>query len=94
LRGNPFDFVWPVDQEGYEIWRNPHDDESALFFGRPETIFIRPRGGPLRYYRPLEVEGLWLRFAASCISVEGALSFANEFGLLLANQLEFPEDSD
>ena len=94
MRDNPFDFVWPVDQEGYEIWRAPHDSETALALGRDETMFIRPRGGPLRYYRPLDCDGLWLRFGDSCKSADGVLSFANEFGLLLTQQIEFPDSPD
>jgi len=88
---DPFQFVWPVDQDGYEIWRNPHDDGFASLVGRRETVFIRPLGGPLRYYRPLDSDGLWLRFAESCKSIEGALSFANEFGCILQLHNEFPD---
>jgi hypothetical protein len=89
-----FRFEWPVDQDGYEIWRNPHSEDLARELRRSETVFIRPRGGPLRYYRPLEIEGLWLRFAETCKTIEGALAFANEFGCILALQSEFPEDID
>jgi hypothetical protein len=92
--GNPFDFVWPVDQDGYEIWCNPHDPETARLVGRNETVFIRPRGGPLRYYRPLDFEGLWLRFAECCKSAEGALSFASQFGFLLTLHSEFPDSPE
>jgi hypothetical protein len=45
---------------------------------------IRRRGGPLRYYRPLDDEpGLWRRFSETCISIDGVLSFVREFGLLI-----------
>jgi hypothetical protein len=91
--GNPFDFVWPVDQDGYEIWRSSHP-EAAQILGRNETVFIRPRGGPLRYYRPLDSEDLWLRFAESCKSVDGALSFASEFGFILTLHTEFPDSPE
>jgi len=94
VQGDPFQFVWPVDQDGYEIWRNPHDDETAQLLSRRETAFIRPRGGLLRYYRPLEVDGLWLRFAESCKSIDGALSFANEFGCIFELHDEFPDAAE
>jgi hypothetical protein len=90
---NPFDFVWPVDQEGYEIWVSRHPEASDIL-GRDETRYFRGRGGPLRYYRPLEVEDLWLRFAESCNSVDGALSFASDFGLLFTDERELPGGSD
>jgi hypothetical protein len=64
----PFTFDWAVDQKGYLI----------------DGSFIRPVGGPPRYYRPLdEHPDLWLRFANTCSSPEGVLAFANEFGLLI-----------
>jgi hypothetical protein len=64
LSESPVAFAWSVDQDGYEMV------EGALL----------PRGGSLRFYRPLDDECLWLRFAHSCIDAEGVLSFANEFG--------------
>jgi hypothetical protein len=94
MNADPFRFAWPVDQDGYKIWVNRHDSETALRVGRNETVFIQPRGGPLRYYYPLGFEGLWLRFAESCKSVEGALSFANEFGLPLTLESELPGAGD
>lgn len=50
----------------------------------PEIELVYPRGGPPRYYRPMEDEhaGLWRRFAHTCISPEQVLSFTNSYGLL------------
>jgi hypothetical protein len=78
---SPFRFVWPVDQEGYEIEHVTLDEPRGLGMER-EFDVIRPRGGPLWYYRPLEEDGLWLRFANACKTVEGVLSFVHQFGLL------------
>jgi hypothetical protein len=47
-----------------------------------EHDVIRPRGGPLREYRPMDDHpGLWRRFAA-CADASGLLAFVCEFGLL------------
>ena len=80
---NPFRFVWPVDQDGYEVERATLTEPQGLGgLVQREYDFIRSRGGPLRFYRPLEDDGLWLRFAHTCRSHEGVLSFVKEFGLL------------
>jgi hypothetical protein len=76
----PFAFVWPVDQAGYEICRNRVDPETAELLGREEFEFVVPRGGPLRYYYPLDDESLWLRFSQTCEDADSVLSFANEYG--------------
>jgi hypothetical protein len=76
---SPFHFDWYVDQDGYVTAVESHID----MYGRPvELEFIGPRGGPRRYYRPLDDDGLWLRFAETCRSREGVLQFVGEFGLL------------
>jgi hypothetical protein len=78
---DPFVFEWPVDQHGYEIEHSKGDGESLL--GSATYDFIRPAGGPLRYYQPLvEHPGLWRQFADTCLSLEGVLAFVREFGLL------------
>jgi hypothetical protein len=78
---NPFVFEWPVDQHGYEIDHSKSDGESLL--GSATYAFIRPAGGPLRYYWPLqEHTGLWRQFADTCLSWEGVLAFVRKFGLL------------
>lgn len=74
----PYVFEWPVDQAGYDL----------IFDEDDHHWIIRARGGPPRYYRPIEVEGLWRRFADQCLSVhgrddrDGILAFVSEFGLL------------
>jgi hypothetical protein len=71
-------FEWPVDQAGYDL----NFDEADRHW------IIQARGGPPRYYRPMELEGLWRRFADQCIDVHGSddgdgiLAFVSEFGLL------------
>jgi hypothetical protein len=72
-----FQFEWPVDQAGYEL-------QQAVSFKTSLTgPEIRARGGPPRYYRPLEEHpGLWRRFAATCNSAVGVLDFVSHFGLL------------
>ena len=57
------------------------DPEAAERFGN-DAEFVVPRGGPLRVYRPLDDEGLWLRFAQTCEDAAGVLRFANQFGQL------------
>jgi hypothetical protein len=76
---DPFVFVWSVDQDGYAI---ENVSSSGGFFGPAEFDAVSRRGGPDRFYRPLDVDGLWLRFAETCESRDGVLKFANEFGLL------------
>ncbi len=78
---NPFVFEWPVDQHGYEIAYSKGDGESLL--GSVTVEFVRPVGGPPRYYRPLEEHpGLWRQFADTSLSLDGVLTFVREFGLL------------
>jgi hypothetical protein len=90
---NPFVFEWPVDQHGYEIEHSMGDGESLV--GSVTVEFIRPAGGPPRYYRPLEERpDLWRQFAETCLSFEGALAFVREFGLLtdLWNGRDYPHE--
>jgi hypothetical protein len=75
----PFAFAWSVDQDGYEILR---DRDTAEAPSNQSFDIIKSRGGPLRFYRPLDTEGLWLRFAQSCTDAAGAILFATEFGLI------------
>lgn len=88
---DPFVFAWPVDQLGYEIEHSKGDGE--LLLGSVTVEFIRPAGGPPRYYWPLEEHrDLWRRFADACLSLEGVLAFVCEFGLLtdLWNGRDYP----
>jgi len=78
---NPFRFLWPVDQDGYEIEHVTLGEPRGLGLER-EYDLIRSKDGPLRFYRPLDEDGLWLLFANTCQTAEGALSFVNEFGSL------------
>lgn len=51
--------------------------------GRAGNYWVRARGGPPRYYLPLEHQpGLWREFAEACSSIEGVLAFVGRFGLL------------
>src|SRR4030081_2101814 len=78
---DPFLFLWPVDQEGYKIERTPRF-RGLLAVAAGEDSCIARMGGPPRYYRPLDEEGLWLKFAKTCTTVDGVLQFANQYGLL------------
>jgi hypothetical protein len=78
---SPFRFVWPVDQEGYEIEHVKLEEPRGLGMEREYDV-IRTKGGPLRFYKPLDEHDLWLRFADACKTAEGVLSFVNKFGLL------------
>src|SRR4051794_18103430 len=88
---SPFAFEWGVDQEGYELRRFKDEGFGSLgHFGSlaasyepapfSEYFVVVGRGGPMRYYRPLDEDGLWLRFAETCREPGGALQFANDFG--------------
>jgi hypothetical protein len=66
MNDSPITFPWMVDEAGYKI------AAGALM----------RRGGPFRYYYPLEDETLWLRFAQTCVDPESVLTFAQEFGTL------------
>jgi hypothetical protein len=75
----PYELEWPVDQAGYDLELDEDDH-----------WMVQARGGPPRYYRPMEVEGLWRRFADQCVVADGTddrdgiLAFVSEFGLLAA----------
>jgi hypothetical protein len=70
-------FDWPLDTAGYEL---------ELVDGHQ---IIRARGGPLRYYAPLEEQpGLWRKFADMCTDSERALQFVIQHGLLDHNSSE------
>jgi hypothetical protein len=77
---DPFTFQWSVDQDGYVIEHRSHGDMFFTTSGGYDAV--SRRGGPDRFYRALEIEGLWLRCAETCRSRDGVLTFANEFGLL------------
>ena len=75
----PFAFVWPVDEAGYQFVQV--DPESGDPNKAGSNVLVR-RGGPLRYYHPLDDESLWVRFAENCRDSASALQFANEYGRL------------
>jgi hypothetical protein len=78
---NPFRFAWPVDQHGYEIERVRLEEPQGL--GQEiEYDRVRGKGGPLRFYWPLDDEALWLTFGEICQTANGTLAFANQFGTL------------
>jgi len=82
---DPFLFWWPVDQEGYKIERKPRLRGLLAIVGdepAEEDSWIRAVGGPPRYYRPLDEDGLWLKFGKTCTTIDGVLQFANQYGLL------------
>jgi len=80
--GEPFSFEWPVDTHGYEL-RELSDDAGAARRVLASGIQIVRRGGPLRWYRPLEDRpGLFLEFAELEATPENAVAFSNEYGLL------------
>ncbi len=78
---NPFALAWPVDEDGYGIARKRDRQEAEELEGGDIGVVVR-RGGPLNFYRPLDDDGLWLRFAQTCKDADGVLLFANEFGRL------------
>ena len=79
-----YEFDWPVDQHGYDAEHAPSSGGvgRTILSGRLADDRVRRRGGPFRYYRPMERPGLWRRFAETCESPTGVLAFVNEFGLL------------
>jgi hypothetical protein len=89
-----FEFEWGVDQHGYALEdRSPgplllslsgeDDPEQDRAYERDGwNKVIRQRGGPVKYYRPMEHSGLWRRMADVPDSPAGALEFVREFGLL------------
>jgi len=81
MRMDPFVFVWGVDQDGYEI-RRAGLGGSMLWRKVVDYDEVAPRGGPPRYYRPLDEDSLWLRFAEICRTNDGILQFANKYGVL------------
>jgi hypothetical protein len=79
-------FEWARDKAGYVIEPSPAQDlsgENDSFLAKARAPdLIRPRGGPLDYYRPMEDHpGLWREFAERCTSPATVVEFANEYGL-------------
>ena len=82
-----FSFEWPVDQNGYlleEVEPEAKSSAARTLLG-PKRI-IRPKGGPIRYYRPLEEQvGLARMFAdiqSSADQEVAFIEFANKYGML------------
>ena len=97
-----FHFEWAVDQHGYEpvsAEELPAGVERPVL-GEPPINggwWIRRKGGPLRWYRPLEsrrglARGLARRFAYLSKEPQAILKFANQFGFLGVGQTGFEED--
>jgi hypothetical protein len=92
-----FRFAWWIDQDGYDLETEPAMPALAtsappwasmppplldMAASKPRDL-IRGRGGPPRYYRPMEAQpGLWREFAETVTSPDGALAFVTRFGLL------------
>jgi hypothetical protein len=81
---NPFQFDWPVDQQGHSIQKKEGD---GRFIATMYSIdVVRRRGGPRTFYRPLEDHpGLWRECADSCTSRDSIVAFADKYGLLTDN---------
>jgi hypothetical protein len=79
-----FRFEWPVDQHGYSTERRRQRDADG--YGEGDFEYVCARGGPSRFYRPLDDSGLWLRFADTCRSRERVLQFVGEYGMLRQQQ--------
>jgi len=88
-----FRFEWPVDQSGYDIKERRGD--GATLAGQFKYDEILPRGGPPKFYRPMDDHaGLWREFADTCVTTEGALAFSHEFGLLAGPRFPLNEVFD
>ncbi len=87
-----FRFEWAIDQHGYEpasAEELPAGVERPVLEEPPigGGWWIRRKGGPLRWYRPLESRrGLARRFASLPKDPAALLDFANEFGFLGVRQ--------
>ena len=85
-----FQFDWPVDAAGYDILPPEVSFEemmktadSLLGDGRRTTHDVRRKGGPLRYYRPLEDHpALFRQFGSDVTDYESLRGFLDQFGLL------------
>ena len=86
----PFTFEWPVDQDGYDVIEKTESgvSEDLIFLsgqlrGIDDRRAVRRRGGPLRFYRPLEeAPALFLELAHLEKSPAAVIEFANRFGLI------------
>ena len=97
-----FHFEWAIDQDGYEpasAEELPAGVERPVLEEPPTGggWWIRRKGGPLRWYRPLEsrrglARGLARRFAYLSKEPQAILKFANQFGFLGVGQTGFEED--
>ncbi|MGH7089593.1 MAG: hypothetical protein ACREE4_22090 [Stellaceae bacterium] len=89
-----FDFEWPVDQSGYEwterpersyvptVLSSPRISSGIATVTRPADWIFRPRGGRLRYRRPLAVAPHLFREFAACSNREAIGRFIDEWGML------------
>ena len=75
--GDPFDFGWAVDQDGYEV----RPERSGLIAG-DETEYVVGLSGRERRYQPLDDPALWRQFGETCVDRNGVVDFATKFGLL------------
>jgi hypothetical protein len=88
-----FELKWAVDQDGYDVEHIPYKPGPTLLQTGYEHDAIRPRGGPLRWYRPMEQPSLWRRFAG-CVDASSLLLFIQEFGTLSSVEGVPPERVD
>lgn len=91
-------FAWYVDESGYEPVSAAEDQPVSERAVLKEPAIgggwcLRPKGGPLRKYYPLEVEpGLARRFAYLSRKPQEILGFANEFGFLGVGRSDHPDE--
>jgi hypothetical protein len=82
-----FGFTWeaPAPGSGYVLdeWQPSFRAPGRPRLGEPEPVIVAPEGMGLRTYEPLRDEtGLFRIFADTEPTPEGALAFANLYGLL------------
>lgn len=92
-----FHFKWPIDQHGYEpasAEKFPPGVERPVLKEPPigGGWWIRRKGGPLRWYLPLEDRGLARRFANLPKEPQAMLKFVDKFGFLGVGQTGYEED--
>lgn len=77
-----YKLVWPVAREGYELQHVKGGNGGSLL-SNVEYDRIRALPGPEKTYWPLtDYPGLWLILGNQCFTVDDALAFVGEFGLL------------
>lgn len=81
--GEPFQFEWWVDQDGYRVEYEPPVTTGAMLMRHDGRHVLRRNGGPFRAYRPLEeAPGMFLELANTPRTLEAVRAFADRYGLL------------